>query len=74
MPNTQDESERLLRISRVLERATSLHGGDRSIARQWLETRVPALGNQRPLDLAETESGAREVEALIGRIEHGVVS
>jgi putative toxin-antitoxin system antitoxin component (TIGR02293 family) len=69
-----EESERLLRVSRVFERATALHEGDVSGARQWLETPIPALGNQRPLDLARTEPGAREVEDLIGRIEYGIVS
>jgi putative toxin-antitoxin system antitoxin component (TIGR02293 family) len=68
------ESERLLRLSRVFERAAALYQGDYQGARQWLETPVPALANQRPLDLARTEPGAREVEDLIGRIEHGVVS
>jgi putative toxin-antitoxin system antitoxin component (TIGR02293 family) len=68
------ESERVLRISRVFERATSLYEGDQNSARQWLETPIPALDNQRPLDLSRTEPGAREVEDLIGRIEHGIVS
>ena len=71
---SQDESERLLRIGRVFERATSLHDGDQSSARKWLETPIPALANHRPLDLAQTEPGAREVEDLIGRIVYGVVS
>jgi putative toxin-antitoxin system antitoxin component (TIGR02293 family) len=69
-----DESERLLRISRIFECATSLYEGDQVTAQEWLETPIPALGDQRPLDLAQTEPGAREVENLIGRIEHGVVS
>lgn len=71
---SQDESERLLRIGRIFEQATALHDGDPSSARQWLETPIPALANHRPLDLAQTEPGAREVEDLIGRIEYGVVS
>jgi putative toxin-antitoxin system antitoxin component (TIGR02293 family) len=71
---SQEESERLFRVGRLFERATGLYDGDQDGARQWLETSVPALGNQRPLDLARTEPGAREVEDLIGRIEHGVVS
>jgi putative toxin-antitoxin system antitoxin component (TIGR02293 family) len=71
---SQEESERLLRVSRVFELATALNDGDQVEARQWLETPIPALGNQRPLDLTQTEPGAREVEDLIGRIEHGVVS
>ena len=71
---SRDESERLLRLSRLFERAAALHDGDPAGATEWLETPIPALGNQRPLDLARTEPGAREVEDLIGRIEHGVVS
>jgi len=69
-----DESERLLRIIRLFEQATALYDGDRQGAREWLETRIPSLANQRPLDLARTEPGGREVEDLIGRIEHGIVS
>lgn len=69
-----DESERLLRVSRLFERAVELFEGDHEGARQWLETPIPALEDQRPLDLAKSEPGAREVEDLIGRIEHGVIS
>jgi putative toxin-antitoxin system antitoxin component (TIGR02293 family) len=69
-----EESERLLRLGRIVERAAALHDGDQVGARQWLETPIPSLGNQRPLELAQTEPGAREVEDLIGRIEHGIVS
>lgn len=69
-----EESERLLRLARVFERALFLYDGDQIGARQWLETPIPALGNESPLDVARTEPGAREVEDLIGRIEHGIVS
>jgi len=69
-----EESERLLRIARIFERATALYDGDQDGAREWLQTPIPSLANQRPLDLAQTEPGAREVEDLIGRIEYGVVS
>lgn len=71
---SREESERLLRLSRLFERATSMYEGDQAGAREWLETPIPALGGQSPLDLAQTEPGAREVEDLIGRIERGVVS
>jgi len=33
-----------------------------------------ALGNLSPLEMAATETGAREVENLMGRLEHGVFS
>jgi putative toxin-antitoxin system antitoxin component (TIGR02293 family) len=71
---SQDASERLLRVSRLFERAVSLFEGDEAGARQWLETPLPSLGGLKPLDAARTEPGAREVEDLIGRIEHGVIA
>jgi uncharacterized protein (DUF2384 family) len=35
-------------------------------------TAKKALENQTPLEYSRTELGAREVENLIGRLEHGV--
>ena len=69
-----DESERLLRVSSVFEKAVELFEGDVFSAVQWLATPKRALEKQTPLDYARTEVGAREVENLIGRLEHGVFS
>lgn len=44
------------------------------LARQWLNRPQFGLGGEIPLDFAKTENGAREVENLLGRIEHGVFS
>ena len=43
-------------------------------ARQWLTSPQLGLGGSVPLEYAETEVGAREVEDLLGRIEYGVYS
>ena len=67
-----DESERLLRISAVFEDAVDLFEGDVAAAVNWLTAPRRALGNQSPLNYSRTELGAREVENLIGRLEHGV--
>jgi putative toxin-antitoxin system antitoxin component (TIGR02293 family) len=69
-----DESERLLRIAKLFEESLSLFEGDREAAVNWLRTPKKALRNQSPFHFARTEIGAREVENLIGRIEHGVFS
>ncbi len=69
-----EESDRLLRVSRVLGQAIGLFEGDAAAARRWLSSPKRALGGVAPLNLAKTEVGAREVENLIGRIEHGVFS
>jgi putative toxin-antitoxin system antitoxin component (TIGR02293 family) len=67
-----DESERLLRLSTLFDHAVALFEGDVAAARHWLTTPKKALAGQTPLDFADTEIGARQVEDLIGRLEHGV--
>ena len=71
---TAEESDRLLRASRVFGKALLLFEGDLEAARAWFSTPAPALGNRTPQDFAATEVGAREVENLLGRLEHGVFS
>ncbi len=66
-----DESERLLRIERLLALATEMLRDEVS-ARYWMKSSKKALAGKTPLEYAETEIGAREVEDLIGRIRHGV--
>ncbi len=68
------ESERLLRLSFLFEQAVDLFEEDVDAARNWLETPNVGLGGETPLRLAETELGAREVENLMGRLDHGVFS
>lgn len=69
-----DESDRVLRASRVYDAAVALFEGDMNQARKWLQTAQPGLGGDTPLDFASTEVGAHEVESLIGRLEHGVLA
>lgn len=69
-----EESERLLRIATVFEKALGLFEGDVKAAVAWLTTPKKVFGGRNPLAYARTELGAREVEALIGRLEHGVFS
>lgn len=70
---TPDESDRVVRFSRLLKHAIEVFG-DPSRARQWLKLPQRGLGGEAPLDYAETEIGAREVEQLLGRIDYGVYS
>jgi putative toxin-antitoxin system antitoxin component (TIGR02293 family) len=67
------ESEKLVRYQQLLDKAKQVFG-DVDAARQWLTQPQTALGNASPIDFARTEIGAREVENLLGRIEHGVYS
>ncbi len=67
------ESDRLVRYARLLSHAIAALGGLDG-ARSWLTAPAIAFQGECPLDYADTEIGAREVDALLGRIEHGVFS
>ncbi|MGB6222706.1 type II RES/Xre toxin-antitoxin system antitoxin [Haloferula sp.] len=67
------ESEKLIRFARLLTRATEVLE-DEGAARDWLKTPAVAFEGESPLSFADTEIGAREVEYLLGRLEHGVFS
>jgi len=68
-----DESERVLRIASLFDRALQvLHSQDR--VQLWFKSPQKGLGGKTPLEYADTEPGAREVEDLLGRLEHGVFS
>ena len=59
--------------ARLMRQAVKVFG-DKAEARDWLNTPQFGLGGAVPLDYAETEIVAREVENLLGRIEYGVYS
>lgn len=69
-----DEADRLLKASWLFTQALALFEDDAEAARAWFSKPQPALGGATPLEVARTEVGAREVENLIGRLEHGIPS
>lgn len=68
-----DESDRLLRLARVGAQAVVTLGSEEK-ALQWLRRPNRALGNRAPLDLIDNDIGTRQVEEVLGRIEHGNIS
>ena len=68
-----DESDKVMRFSRLLKFASDVFGNVDN-ARAWLKHPQRGLGGAVPLDYAETEIGAQEVEKLLGRIKHSVYS
>jgi len=65
------ESERVLRVTRMFVRAEEVFES-RAAAREWLRAPALALQGESPLQYLDTEIGAREVENILGRLEHGV--
>jgi putative toxin-antitoxin system antitoxin component (TIGR02293 family) len=68
-----DESDKVMRFSRLLEHAANVFG-DVEKGRSWLKFPQYGLGGAVPLDYAKTEIGAREVDNLLGQIDYGVYS
>jgi putative toxin-antitoxin system antitoxin component (TIGR02293 family) len=69
---TPAESERLVRLSIVFESAVKLFEGDVRAAVDWLARPRRVFDNQSALAFSRSELGGREVEGLIGQLEHGV--
>lgn len=66
------EGERAARLMRVFDYAKRLFVTDEN-TRGWFNAKLIVLGGRTPLEYAQTEPGAREIEAVIERIEDGVV-
>ena len=63
--------DRLVRSARLFAIATDVLEEAQAAVR-WLKSPQRALGGAFPLELAQTDVGSRAVEALLGRMEHGV--
>ena len=68
---TAEESERVVRLARVLAQATVTLSSIEK-ARRWLQKPSRALGGEIPLRMLDTDIGATAVLEELGRIDHGV--
>lgn len=68
-----DESDRALRVARVVARAAEALGSEDK-ARIWLTRENRALGNKKPLSMLDTDIGVQRVVDVLGRIEEGTFS
>ncbi len=63
-------SEGILDTLRVFSKANSAFG-DPDLAREWMDTAIPALGGQTPISLCDTFEGRSLVQAVLRKIEYG---
>ena len=66
-----EESAKLVRFARVVERAETVFE-DADSALNWLQSPNASLGGVTPLSLLDTDIGADSVLDTLGRIVHGV--
>jgi putative toxin-antitoxin system antitoxin component (TIGR02293 family) len=65
-PAASERAERLARIVALAHQAL----GDTDVAREWLNAPHPLLGSARPIEVAATDLGARQVERILHNIEY----
>ncbi len=72
-PLTIDESDRVVRLTRIQSMAEDVFG-DADKANRWLREKLGILDGNPPLELAQTESGARVVEQILAKIDWGAAA
>jgi putative toxin-antitoxin system antitoxin component (TIGR02293 family) len=70
---TRDESDRLVRVARVVALANDVFASMEKAA-SWLRTPRPGLAGESPLSAVATDIGARLVEMMLHRIDHGITA
>jgi putative toxin-antitoxin system antitoxin component (TIGR02293 family) len=68
---TPDQSDRLSRVLRIIDDADETFG-DPAKSRDWLRRPNQLLDGETPLNRLDTDFGTRQVEAILGRIAHGL--
>lgn len=69
-----DESNRIAQLAMLFDDVMELFEGNAESAAHWFHTPKKALGGATPIEYADTEPGVREIQDLIGRLEHGIFS
>jgi putative toxin-antitoxin system antitoxin component (TIGR02293 family) len=70
---TPEQSDRIIRLLRIVEEAEATFG-ETAKAHRWLRRPSTLLDNEAPLDRLDTDIGTRQVEAILGRIAHGLAA
>jgi putative toxin-antitoxin system antitoxin component (TIGR02293 family) len=65
------ESERVFRLQRLFAVALEVFE-DRDFVRSWFTTPQRVFEGRTPLEYADTQPGAEEVEKALRRMEHGI--
>jgi putative toxin-antitoxin system antitoxin component (TIGR02293 family) len=68
---TVEESDRVLRVARLLSQAESVYES-RERALAWLRRSNPRVRGRTPLEMAKTDTGSRIVEELLVQIDEGM--
>jgi putative toxin-antitoxin system antitoxin component (TIGR02293 family) len=69
---SSENTGKLVRIARIQHQARKIFSTNEAVS-DWLSSPAPALDGALPIDLVDTDLGAREVEAVLNGIAYGNV-
>jgi putative toxin-antitoxin system antitoxin component (TIGR02293 family) len=72
-PLSIEESDRLVRMTRIQALAEDVFG-DPKQANRWLREGLGILGGKPPLEVAQTDAGARVIEQILAKIDWGAAA
>lgn len=72
-PLTIEESDRAVRLLRIQTVAEETLGSQEKASR-WLRRPLAELNGETPLDIAQTEAGARVIETILAKIAWGAAA
>lgn len=70
-PLTVDESDRAVRLLRTQTLAEDVFGDKAGV---WLRRPLAELNGETPLDIAQTETGARVIETILAKVMWGAAA
>ncbi|CCH54718.1 hypothetical protein BN8_03917 [Fibrisoma limi BUZ 3] len=70
---TQDETEKAISLSELYAKGIEVFRNQADFD-TWLQTKIPAMGNQRPVDMLTSMIGRQYVMDELNRILHGIFS
>lgn len=70
---TQDETEKAVSLSELYAKGVDVFR-DEADFETWLQSKIPAMGNQRPTDMLDSMIGRQQVMDELNRILHGIFS
>ncbi|PWB82891.1 MAG: toxin-antitoxin system antitoxin component family protein [Methylocystaceae bacterium] len=68
---TPEQSDRLMRVARVIAAAEAIFGSQEKASR-WLRRSTTALDGDSPISLLDTSEGCRQIERLLSMIDYGL--
>ena len=72
-PLTLEESDRVVRLTRIQTLAEDVFG-DSEKANRWLREGLGILDGKTPLEVARSEAGARLIEQILAKIDWGAAA